>query len=132
MSFARIAKIKIARTKITRLKTPSLLLALLLIAFAGCTHSHVIQVTVTNISTEKLSTIVIDYPEATFGINSLEPGKSFQYRIKPTGAGTLKIEFRNARGIDHVSSGPVVHKNDEGSIEIKLMQDGGVSEMKSR
>ncbi|HLJ29897.1 MAG TPA: hypothetical protein VKY85_24525 [Candidatus Angelobacter sp.] len=132
MSFASIAKIKTAKTKIARLKTPSLLLALLLTAFAGCARSHVIQVTVTNTSTEKLSTIVIDYPEATFGINSLEPGKSFQYRIKPTATGTLKIEFLNARGIDHVSSGPVVHKNDEGSMEIKLMQDGVVSEMKNR
>jgi hypothetical protein len=106
------------------------LVCLLLIALTGCTHSHVINVTVTNTSAEKLSTIVIDYPEATFGINSLEPGKSFQYRIKPTGAGALKIEFINFRGIDHVSSGPMVHSNDEGSIEIKLTQDGAVSEMK--
>ncbi|HEY6248693.1 MAG TPA: hypothetical protein VI685_01965 [Candidatus Angelobacter sp.] len=102
--------------------------ALLLIALGGCMHSHVIQVTVTNASNEKISNVVIDYPDATFGINSLEPGKSFQYKIKPTGSGALKIEFLNSHAVDHVSAGPVVHKNDEGSIEIKVTQDGAVAE----
>ena len=96
----------------------------------ACTHSHVIKVAVTNVSSEKVSTIVIDYPEATFGINSLEPGKNFEYQIKPTGTGALKIEFLNARGVDRVTAGPVVHKNDEGSIQIKLTQDGATSEAK--
>ena len=101
-----------------------------LLAVSACTHSHVIQVNVTNASNEKVSTVVIDYPEATFGINELAPGKSFQYKIKPTASGALKIAFVNAHGIDRVSAGPVVHKNDEGSIEIKLTQDGAGSELK--
>lgn len=108
----------------------TILVSLLLIALGGCTHSRVIQVSVTNTSNEKLSNIVIDYPEATFGINILGPGKSFQYKIKPTATGALKIEFLNSHGADHVSAGPVVHKNDEGSIEIKLTQDGAVSDVK--
>lgn len=105
---------------------------LLLIGLFGCMHSHVIRVTVTNTSTEKVSTIVVDYPDATFGINLLEPSKSFRYKIKPTGTGALKIEFFNARGVNHVSSGPVVHKNDEGSIEISLTQEGAISVEKIR
>lgn len=96
----------------------------LLIAFVGCTHSHVIQVTVTNTSAEKITTVVIDYPEATFGANSLDAGKSFQHKIKPTATGALKIEFVNSHGVDRVSTGPVVHKGDEGSIEVKLTQYG--------
>jgi hypothetical protein len=109
-----------------------LLPSLLLICFAsgGCLHSHVIQVTVTNTSNEKVSNIVIDYPDATFGINSLAPGKDFQYKIKPTGNGTLKIEFLNAQGADHVSKGPEVHKGDEGSIHVNLTQQGAASEVK--
>jgi hypothetical protein len=99
-----------------------------LIALGGCLRSHVIQVTVTNTSSERISNIVIDYPEATFGINILDPGKSFQYKIKPTATGALKIEFFNSHAADHVSAGPVVHKNDEGAIEIKLTQDGATSE----
>jgi len=101
-----------------------------LLAVSACNHSHVIQVNVTNASNEKVSTVVIDYPEATFGINSLEPGKSFQYKIKPTANGALKIAFRNARGMSREAAGPVVNKNDEGTIEIKLTQDSAVSEPK--
>ena len=106
--------------------------SLLLIWFEanGCIRSHVIQVSVTNTSNEKIANIVIDYPDATFGINSLDPGKSFQYKIKPTGTGAIKIEFLNSRAVDHVSAGPTVHKNDEGSIEIKLTQDSATSEAK--
>lgn len=95
----------------------------LLIIFAGCGRSHVIQVTVNNTSTEKVTTIEIAYPDATFGINLLDPGKSFRYKIKPTGTGALKIRFYDAHGMEHKSAGPEVHKNDEGSIEIKLTQD---------
>lgn len=106
--------------------------SLLLVVFGGCLNTQMIQVTVTNTSTEKLSTIVIDYPEATFGINSLEPGKSFQYKIKPTATGPLKISFFNARGAKRIASGPMVHKNQEGSIEISLTQEGASSSNKLR
>jgi|SRR5215471_19154009 len=108
----------------------ALVILVALPAVSGCTHSHVIQVNVTNASSENVSTVMIDYPEATFGINSLAPGKTFRYKIKPTATGAMKIEFLNARGIDRVSAGPVVHKNDEGSIEIKLTQDGATSELR--
>lgn len=105
--------------------------SLLVMCFlSACTHSHVIQVTVTNTSSEKISNIVIDYPEATFGINVLDPGKSFEYKIKPTDNGPLKIQFLNSHAVNHTSAGPMVHKNDEGSIEIKVTQDGVVAETK--
>jgi hypothetical protein len=103
-----------------------------LFTVAGCMHSHVIEVTVTNISSQNVSTIVIDYPEATFGINSLAPGKSFHYKIKPTSTGPLKIAFINAQGQDRKAIGPLVHKGDEGRVKIKVNQDGAVSELKLR
>jgi len=110
----------------------SLLLAslLLILAVNGCTHSRVIEVTVTNTSNEKVSNIAIEYPEASFGINFLDPGKSYQYKIKPTSTGPLKIAFLNSHAQDRVSTGPVVHKDDEGSIEIKVTQDGAVADAK--
>jgi hypothetical protein len=92
--------------------------------FAGCASSYMIPVTVTNTSTEKLSTIVVTYPEASFGINTLESGKSFHYKIKPTASGALKVEFFNSRGVDRVSPGPVLQQSNKGSIEIQLTQDG--------
>ena len=100
------------------------LLVSVCVLVTACTHSHVINVTVTNTSADRITTIVIDYPEATFGINTLEPRKNFQYKIKPTATGAVKIAFVNAHGIKHASTGPVVHTNDEGSIQIELTQDG--------
>ena len=89
---------------------------------AGC-RSHVIRITVVNSSSEPVSTIIVDYPDATFGVNSLAPGKSFPYVIKPMGTGPLKVQFTNAQGLSHTVNGPTLHKGDEGAIQIKLSQD---------
>src|SRR5215472_17305234 len=89
---------------------------------AGC-RSHVIRITVVNSSSEPVSTIIVDYPDATFGVNSLAPGKSFPYVIKPMGTGPLKVQFTNAQGLSHTINGPTLHKGDEGAIQIKLSQD---------
>ena len=103
----------------------------LLIVFilTGC-KSYVIKVMVINSSTDKISNVVIDYPGATFGISSLAPDKTFQYAIKPNDSGPLKIQFVNSHGADRSATGPVVHRNDEGSVEIRLTQDGATSAAK--
>jgi hypothetical protein len=104
------------------------LVGLLLLYFAGCTHSHVIKINIVNESDAKISNIVVDYPGATFGVNSLSPGKNFPYTIKPTeDKGTLKIQFVDANGMTHQATGPEVHRNDEGTIEIKLSQNAARS-----
>ena len=111
-------------------KIKALFWLLVVCALSGCFRSHVIRVNLINASTEKISNIEIDYPGATFGVPSLDAGKTFQYPIKPTETGAIKISFRNAHGIEHTYPGPVVHKNDEGMIEIKLTQDAALSETK--
>ena len=104
------------------------LLALLLLV--GCSHSRVIKVNVINSSADKISNIIIDYPSATFGIRLLAPGKTFQYAIKVTENGALKIEFTDAQGKTKRFPGPAVRKDDEGSMEIKLTQDAAIAEVK--
>jgi hypothetical protein len=98
------------------------LVVLTLLCAVGC-RSHVIKVTVVNSSSQPVSTIIVDYPDATFGVNSLAPGKSFPYVIKVMGTGALKVQFTNAQGVNHSATGPTVHKGDEGAIQIKLSQD---------
>lgn len=99
-----------------------ILLATMLMAAVGC-RSHVIQVTLINISAQPVSNIIVDYPGATFGKNILAPGDVYHYVIKPVETGALKIQFTNAQGASHSVSGPTVQKDQEGSIEIKLNQD---------
>jgi len=83
----------------------------------------VIKVSLTNTSAQPLSAIIVDYPTATFGVNTLAPGKTFQYTIKPLDSGALKIQFADANGKIHRATGPVVMKGQEGTIQINLTQD---------
>ena len=98
------------------------LLLLLVGASVGC-RSRVIQVTLINTSTQPVSNIIVDYPGATFGKNTLAPGDTYHYVIKPLETGALKIQFTNAQGANHSFTGPTLQKDQEGSIEIKLNQD---------
>lgn len=95
---------------------------LLLTAAAGC-RSRVIKVTITNSSTQPVSNIIVDYPGATFGKNTLAPGDTYHYVIKPLDTGVLKIQFTNAAGVTHSVNGPTLHKDQEGSLGIKIDQD---------
>lgn len=109
-----------------------LLAAFLCLAPAACSRSRIIIVSLTNTSDRPLSGIMVDYPEASFGKNSLQPGEIYQYRIKATDTGPLKITFTNAGGQSRSLPLGTVQKNDEGSIEIKLTQDEAVSGMHLR
>lgn len=100
-------------------------LPLLLLA-TGC-GSHVINVRLVNESSQTVSTIIIDYPSATFGVNTLAPGQNFRYRLMPSDSGPLKIQFTNAQGVRHNVTGPVVRKNQEGSLEIHFTQDSATA-----
>ncbi len=104
-----------------------LMLLLSLAALTGC-KSRVIKVSVVNASAQPVTNIAIDYPGATFGISTLAPGKSFLYSIKPLDSGPLKIEFTDTAGKRHLASPNTLHKNDEGSLVIKLTQDAVITE----
>jgi hypothetical protein len=102
--------------KLLKLIVPAALLAAL-----GC-RSRVVRVELVNTSPQPLYTIVVDYPGATFGVNQLAPGKTYQYTIKPQETGALKVQFTDAAGASHSYSGPVLHNHDEGNIRVALTQ----------
>jgi hypothetical protein len=101
--------------------------SILLLAACGC-RSHVIHVRLANTSSQTVSAVIVDYPKATFGVNALAPGRAFQYTIKPTESGPVKVQFVDARGTNHSFSGPPIQKGQEGSIEIKITQDSAAIE----
>jgi len=105
------------------MKTARVCVALLLFAFlAGC-RAHMVKIKLVNTSAEPLSTIIVDYPSATFGKDKLAPGETFSSTVKLTDDGKLKIQFTDANGGNHTSTGPVLHKNQEGMIEIRFTQE---------
>jgi hypothetical protein len=105
------------------MRTARICIALLLFAFlAGC-RAHMVTIKLVNTSAGPLSTIIIDYPSATFGKDKLSPGETFSSPVKLTDDGQLKVQFTDANGGNHAYTGPMLHKNQEGSIEIRFTQD---------
>ena len=79
--------------------------ASLLFAFlAGC-RAHMVKIKLINTSAAPLSTIIVDYPSATFGKDKLAPGETFSSTVKLTDDGPLKVQFTDANGVNHVYPG---------------------------
>jgi hypothetical protein len=110
------------------MRTLRLLVLLSALAAATGCRSRVVQITLVNASQQPLSTIVVDYPRATFGVNQLDPGKTYSYPIKPLDTGPLKIQFADAAGHSHTYTGPALHKNDEGTVTVTLTQAAATAE----
>jgi hypothetical protein len=95
----------------------------LLFAFlAGC-RAHMVTIKLVNTSAGPLSTIIVDYPSATFGKDKLASGEAFSSPVKITDSGPLKVQFTDAEGVIHRYTGLTLHPNEEGLIEIRLDQN---------
>ncbi len=109
------------------MKTFKLVLLFVALGLIAC-RSKVIQVTLMNDSAQPVSTIIVDYPGGIFGDNSLAPGKTYVYKIKLVESGPLKLEFTDAQGARHQNVVlPLLHKGQEGSIEIHLTQQASTA-----
>jgi len=102
------------------------ILFLALAAGSGC-RSRVVEVKLTNTSGQPLSVIIVDYPTATFGVDKLDPGATYEYPIKVLGTGQLKVQFTDANGHSHSFTGPSLEKNDAGVVNVKLTQEAATA-----
>jgi hypothetical protein len=102
-------------------------LALTTVFLTAC-RAHMLTITLVNTSTEPISTIIVDYPSATFGKDKLAPGETFASPVKITDTGALKLQFTDAHGAIHTYTGLVLHSGQEGAIEIRLMQTSAAVE----
>src|SRR5215475_12146465 len=100
--------------------------AILVLTLSGC-RARMVTFKLVNTSAQPISTIIVDYPSATFGKNKLAPGEVFSSTVKLTDTGAIKVQFVDAQGAGHNYVGPVLHKDDLGSLEIKLNQTGAVA-----
>jgi hypothetical protein len=105
------------------MRTARVCIALLLFAFLTGCRAHTVKIKLVNTSTEPLSTIIVDYPSATFGKDKLIPGETFSSPVKITDSGPLKVQFTDAKGVVHRYTGLTLHPNAEGLIEIRLDQN---------
>ncbi len=86
---------------------------------SGC-HSKYVQTTITNASGAAVSVVQVEYPSASFGVQTLGPGQVFHYRFKVYGSGPVKLTFFDAKQQEHHSTGPTLSEGDEGALTITV------------
>jgi hypothetical protein len=92
-----------------------------LIALAGC-RAHVVKISLTNTSSQPIKTIIVDYPDATFGKDTLAPGETYFSLIKALDHGPIKVRFTDAQGANHAYESISLQQGDDGSVNIRLTQ----------
>lgn len=93
------------------------------IAVSGC-HSAFISATVSNRTSAPLSVVQIEYPSASFGVQSIAPGADFHYRFKVLGSGPMKITWTDNAEHEHKSTGPNLTEGTEGVMSVIVASDG--------
>ncbi len=89
----------------------------------GC-HSHYIDASVRNLTAQPISLVEVDYPSASFGTQTLDPGQQYAYRFKVLGSGDLKLIYTDPAHKEHTIPGPVLKEGDEGSLIITVTSTG--------
>ena len=100
-----------------------LLLAPAVLFTAGC-HSYHIETTVENHTGGTITLVEIDYPSASFGIDTLAPDGSVHHRIQIRDSGPLNVQYTGRHGRQVQVQGPTLAEKHEGSLEIVLLPDG--------
>jgi hypothetical protein len=95
------------------------------LALTGC-HSAHIDTTISNRTTAALTMIEVDYPSASFGVQTLAPGQDFHYRFKVLGSGPTTVQWTDAGNHEHKSTGPTLQESDEGNLSIQFNPGGEV------
>jgi hypothetical protein len=92
-----------------------------LISMAGC-RARVVKIILTNTSAEPIKTIIVDYPTATFGKDTLAPRETYFSLVKPVDKGRIKVHFTDAQGTIHAYESVSLEPGDDGWVNIKLTQ----------
>lgn len=92
-------------------------------ALAGC-HSYHVETTVENRTGAAIQLLEVDYPNASFGADSLAAGADFHYRIQIDGSGPVKVQYTAEGGRQVQIGGPKLSQRQEGRLEIVLLPGG--------
>ena len=105
-----------------RSRTLCFALAPLLIALSAC-HSYHIDTTIENRTGAPIELLEVDYPSASFGVDSLADGADFRYRFQVRGSGPLTLQYTSG-GHPIQNTGPTLYERQQGQLEIVLLPAG--------
>jgi hypothetical protein len=103
---------------------PALGLALGL-AISGC-HSRHIDSMIDNDTGAAIHQVEIDYPSASFGIDTLAPGQIYDYKLQVQGKGPIKVQYTDSAGKEVQLQGTILTEGDQGKYLIILLPNGKV------
>ena len=109
--------------RVWRKAAPSLLATALLLVAAGC-HSYHIEASVENHTGGAITLLEVDYPSASFGVDTLAPDGVVHHRIQTRDSGPIDVQYTAAHGRQVQVKGPTLYEKQEGSIQIVLLPDG--------
>ncbi len=110
------------RKKNNRLFVPAFALALGL-AISGC-HSRHIDSMIDNHTGAAIHQVEIDYPSASFGIDTLTSGQIYDYRFQVQGKGPIKVQYTDSAGKQVHLEGTFLSDGDQGTYLVILLPDG--------
>lgn len=90
-----------------------------LVGLSGC-HSPYVQADVKNASGATVSLVEVDYPSASFGVQTLAPGQDFHYRFKVLGEGETQILWTDTAEKQHTVKGPSLHEGLQGPLTVTI------------
>jgi hypothetical protein len=100
----------------------AVLLLPLLIA-ASC-RTYIVNVTIENHTGGAVNLLEVDYPSASFGVDTIPPGAVYHYHLQLQDSGPIKISYMEGEKQKYTSTGPAVHQNQQGQLEIVLNANG--------
>ncbi len=105
------------------MKRTALFYSAALVLLSGC-HSYHIDATIVNRTGAPIQLLEVDYPDASFGANTIASGADFHYRFTVTGDGPLKVTYTAADGKQAQITGPDLANRQQGRLEIVLLPNG--------
>ena len=102
-----------------------ILLVFALTLLGGC-KSAFVNATVRNLTDHSIRLVEVDYPSASFGVQSLAPAGELHYRFKILGRGLLKLTYPDDSGRERSVTGPELHEGLDGTLVISITRDGAV------
>ncbi len=112
--------------RVARLCSPLCAATLLGAFLLSACHSYHIDATIENRTGAPIQLLEVDYPDASFGADSLATGADFHYRFQVRGSGPVKVSYSAANGKTVQISGPTLVEQQQGQLVIVLEPGGKV------
>ncbi len=84
-------------------------------------HSYHIDTTIENRTGAPVQLLEVDYPDASFGADTIATGAVFHYRFQVRGSGPLKLSYTAANGKQVQITGPTLAEHQQGRLQIVLL-----------